>query len=247
MPGAVRSSTGHFAPHVALTLFLMPILLLAPTLFMTGAQPGLLLPTWQAGVMAIALMGLAWVTYASLRHYHDRHQCSRCDRNGMRDRYRLAPLGFLARHYHWCRTPPGLWVYLALWFPTVALSTVSTFGTVLLYAGMALWSASTIAHQARVRSCTEHDSTIMYDPTEKGFGAQRMLTELHYRARGAEHLHLQCERYACQAEVTVASPEEAVIWVMSHSDFHLLRSIKSPLVFVKVTLDPYLELEDVYV
>lgn len=247
MPGGIRSFTGHFAPHVALALFLLAVVSLIPTFFIVGVQPGVTVPTWRTAIVVGVVTISGWVTYALLRFYHHGHRCSRCDRNGMRDRYRLAPLGFLARHFHWSRTPPGIWIYVGGWFATVLLSVVSSVGTVLIYAGMALWVASTIAHQARIRSCPSHTSTIMYDPPAKWFSAKHMLTELHYRARGVEHLQLQCQRYACDAEVTVSSPEEAVIWTLAHSDLHSSKLSKSPMVIVKVMLDPDLELESLYV
>jgi hypothetical protein len=247
MPGAIRSFTGHFAPHVALTLFLLAIVSLVPSLFVVGVQPGVAVPTWRVGITIAVVMMTAWVTYALLRYYHDRHQCSRCDRNGMRDRFRLAPIGFLARHFHWCRTAPGVWIYLAAWLVTVLLSVVSSVGTVLIYAGMALWTASTIAHQARIRSCPLHTTSIMYNPPAKWFSIERLLTELHYRARGVEHLHLQCQRYACDAEATVSSPEEAALWTLGHSDVHFFKPLHSPMVVVKVTLDPDLELDSLHV
>jgi hypothetical protein len=243
MPGALRSFTGHFAPHVALTLFLLAVVSLVPSFFVVGVQPGVTVPTWRVAITVFAIVVIGWIVYTVLRYYHDRHQCSRCDRNGMRDRYRLAPMGFLARHFHWCRTAPGIWIYLAAWFLTMLLSIVSSLGTVLIYAGMALWTASTIAHQARIRSCPSHTASIMYKPTAKWFSIERLLNELHYRARGVEHLHLQCERYACDVEATVSSPEEAVLWTLGHSDFHASRSTKNPMVLVKVTLDPDPDLE----
>lgn len=247
MPGAIRSFAGHFAPHVALSLFLLAVVTLIPTFFTDGIRPGVAVPTWRVGITVTVIVMAGFVAYTVLRYFHDRRQCGRCDRNGMSDRYRLAPMGFLARHWHWCRTAPGVWIYLAAWFVTMLLSMVSSIGTVLIYSGMALWAASTIAHQARVRSCPLHTATIMYNPPAKWFSAERVLAELHYRARGVDQLHLQCERYACHEEVTVDSPEEAVIWTLSHSDVHLFKPLNSPMVVLKVTLDPHLELDSLHV
>jgi hypothetical protein len=247
MPAAIRSFAGHFAPHVALTLFLFAVVTLVPTFFTNGIRPGVAVPTWRVGIVITAIVMIGFVTYSVLRYYHDRRQCSRCDRNGATDRYRLAPMGFLAQHWHWCRSTPGIWIYLVAWLATMLLSMVSSIGTVLIYAGMALWAASTIAHQARVRSCPSHTSTIMYDPPAKWFSAERVLAELHYRARGADQLHLKCGRYACDEATTVGSPEEAVIWTLGHSDVHFFMPLHSPMVVLQVTLDPHLELEDLHV
>lgn len=245
MPAAVRSFTGHFAPHVALALFLFAVVTLLPTFTTDGVGTGVAAPTWRMLLGITVIVIAAFAAYATLRYYHDRHQCARCDRNGARDRHRTVPVGFLVRHWHWCRTAPGVWVYLAVWLATMLVSMVSSIGTVLIYTGMALWTASTIAHQARVRSCPAHTSTIMYDPSEKRFGADRMLAELRYRARGVEFLHLKCERYACNGNVTVQSPEAAVIWTLGHSDEHLFRPGGSPMVLLRITFDPDLELDTV--
>lgn len=245
MPGAVRSFTGHFAPHVALILFLMALISLVPTFFTVGVQPGVAVPTWTAAIIITVVTTATWAIYMVLRHYHDRHQCTRCDRIGARDRLRPRPVGLLAWHWHWCRTAPGIWIYLAAWFVAVSVSVVSSIGTVLIYAGMALWTASTIAHQARMRSCPAHTAVILYDPSQQWFRAERLLTELHYRARGAEYLRLHCELHACDGEVTVESPEAAVIWTLAHSDMHLFGPTSEPFVLLRVTLDPHLELETI--
>lgn len=247
MPAAIRSLAGHFAPHVALTLFLLAVASVAHTILTNGTVHSILVPTWQTAAIVTTIVMIGFCTYAALRYYHDRRQCNRCDRNGATDRYRLAPMGFLARHWHWCRDTPGIWIYLTAWFLTMLLSMVSSIGTFLIYAGMALWAASTIAHQARIRSCPQHTSTIMYNPPHKWFTAERTLAELHYRARGADQIHLTCERYACDEETTVGSPEEAVIWTLAHSDVHFFAPLNSPMVVLQVTLDPDLELDALHV
>lgn len=247
MPAAIRSFAGHFAPHVALTLFLLAIASLLPTFFTDGVGTALAAPTWRTAAIVTTTMMVGFCAYLALRYYHDRHQCNRCDHNGATDRYRLAPMGFLARHWHWCRTMPGIWIYVVVWLLTMLLSILSSIGTVLIYAGMALWAASTIAHQARIRSCPSHTSTIMYNPPHKWFSAEQILAELHYRARGIDQIHLTCERYACGEATTVASPEAAVIWTLAHSDVHLFKPLHSPMVVLQVTLDPHLELDALHV
>lgn len=242
MPGAIRSFTGHFIPHVVLALSLCIIVLLIPTFFLVGVTPGLALPTWPATFITVAVVITGWCTYAMLRYYHDRHRCTRCDRNGYRFRYEPARLGFLALHFHWCRTSPGIWIYLVAWLVVTAVSAVSTVGTVLTYAGIALWLASTIAHQARLRSCPAHTAAIMYDPPARWFTADRMLAQLHYRARGCDHLHLKCQRYACEDAAMVTSVEEAMVWTLEHSDAHTHRMSRSPMVILEVTIDPDLEM-----
>lgn len=242
MPGAIRSFTGHFAPHAALVLCVTVMLLLTPGLFLGGASQGVGVPrSWLDVLVPVAIALVVWGGHELLRRFHDQHQCHRCDRNGARMRYRTRPLGFVGRHFHWRRDLPGAWIYVVAWFAVTGFMFISSVGVIVLYAGMALALASTIVHQARQRACPAHEATIMYDPPSKWFGAARVLRELHYRARGCEELHLSCERYACEETMTVQSPEEAMIWVFAHSDAHMFRPGNSPMVILKVVLDPDLQ------
>jgi hypothetical protein len=245
MPGAIRSFTGHFAPHVAFGVCVAVILVLLPALMVDGVDHGLSAPTSWTAVIPSVVIGLsAFTVHELLRRFHNRHRCRWCDRNGARHRHQAQRLGFLARHFHWRREMPGAWIYVVAWLAVTGFMIISTVGVLVLYAGMALALASTIVHQARQRSCPLHEATIMLDPSSKWFSIERLLGELHFRARGAEYLHLQCKRYACDDVMVAESPEEAVIWALAHGDEHATRPGGSRMVLLRVTLDPpELELE----
>lgn len=241
MSGGVRSFLGHFTPHAALCVCLCIVLIHIPSFFVVGVLPGLAVPMWSQAVVSMVVgLGL-FVAYALLRWYHDRHQCCWCDRTAATDRFRSDGLGLFARHFHWCRTLPGLGFWAGGWVVATGVTLVSSIGSMLTYGGMAVWLASTIAHQARVRSCTKHSVSLMYDPRSRAFSAERVLGQLHYRSRGCTYLWLRCERYACTARTTAVSPEEAVVWTLAHSDEHGADRHANPIVFLGVTVDPQLD------
>lgn len=247
MSGAIRSFLGHFAPHAALALCLWIITTMIWSWSVVDVDSDVGLPSGLEAVVVVVAPLVMSVSYLWLRYCHDRRQCGVCDRNGRRDRLRSDPVGLLSRHYHWCRTSPGIWVSIAVWFAFAFLSTVSYVGTFLVYAGMALWLASTIAHQRRLRSCPKHSTVIMYDPRQpRWFSQGRVLAELHSRARGCNLIKAECRRTWCRqplspGSILAESPEEVMIWMLAHSNEHVAAYGRIPMVSVQVTLDPHLE------